>query len=236
MRVFEGFRPMKYVAVLLACLSRAALAGGAPCDAHTPAELRTVFTVAVGLSEALLRANAGSETAVYQELRARLADYDGLHTLPCAAAAVELLRTAPDGALGQSLLELVSSRAHSEARIPPQAPARFLAARPDDFRDALARMPMADRCAVVDSVEAGWLIMNPTMTAATGPTMAAEHAGVDDGLVANLRRVYCRAPNTRPAVEAPSNRARNRAEPERRPSRPRYARAASGLAQPARCA
>ncbi len=213
MRVFDAADFVKCAAMLLALTARAALAGAA-CDAHNSAELRSVFTVAVGLDDALRLTTSGSDTPEYQQLRATRADYDRRRTLPCSAAAVELLRSAPDAMLGRSLLELAASRAHSEARIPPQSLVRFFAARPADFQDALARMPMTERCALVETIESGWPIANST---------AAENAGKSDRLIADLKRVHCHAPAPRPKVEAPSNRARNPMEPQRRQPRPRFA-------------
>ncbi len=215
MRNIEG--TLKYAVILLACAARSAFAAGATCDARTTAELRAVFAVAVGLNDALRRSASGSVAPQYQELRAKLADYDEQRTLPCVAAAVELLRVNPDVPLGRSLLELVSSRARSDSRVLPQSLVHFLASRPEDFLSALAKMPMADRCALVESLETVW----PNMRS----TIVAEHVIANDDVVANLKRVYCRA-----AIEVPANRARAPSDPERRTSRPRLARAASGAA------
>jgi hypothetical protein len=181
------------------------------------ADLRTVFAVAVGLNDAFRRSDSGSGTPEYEQLRAKLADYDERRTLPCVSAAVELLRTSPDVLLGRSLLELVSSRASSDSRVLPQSLVRFLASRPDEFLVVFANMPMADRCVLVESLETEW----PNMRS----TIVAEHVIADDDVVANLKRVYCRA-----AIEVPGNRARAPSDPERRTSRPRLARAWSGTA------
>ena len=215
---------MKYVLVLLAFAGRAALADTASCDARTASELRTVFVVAISLNDAFLHTKSGTNTPEYADLRAKLADYDARQSLPCVAVAVELLESRADLPLGRALLELVSSRArsaYSDAGTVPRSLAHFLATRPDDFLNALARMPAADRCALVETVESGWPGVNLTPRAAM--TGEPAHGGE---LIANLKRAHCQAPSPKPRVEAPSTRARGQSAGERRQSRPRFARAA----------
>ena len=215
---------MKYAVILFAFAASAAVADSATCDAHTAAELRTVFAVAAGLNDAYKRTHSGSATPEHANLRAMLADYDERRTLPCAAAAAELLRASPDVLLGRSLLELVSSSAHADSPGLALSLGRFLDSRPDDFLNALARMPLAERCALVETIESAW----PELTSANAPTMAATRAAAGDGLVANMKRAYCRVTIPKPAVQSPDHRARDQSEVERRASRTRLACAARG--------
>lgn len=85
----NGNHRMKYAVVLIAVfLSRAALAQDVTCGARTPHELRTVFTVAVGLNDAVHRAATGIATPQYRQLRAKFEHYEERQALPCAAAGV----------------------------------------------------------------------------------------------------------------------------------------------------
>ena len=213
---------MKHVVILLAFASGATLAESATCDVHTAAELRTVFAVAAGLNDAFRRTSSG--TPEHAKLRTTLTDYDERRTLPCASAAAELLGTSPNALLGRSLLELVSSSVHSDSPSLVQSLGRFLDSRPDDFLNALARMPLADRCALVELVESGWA----DLKSANASTMPTTRTPAGDDLVANMKRAYCRVTIPKPAVKSPGNRARDESEVERRESRTRLARAAPG--------
>jgi hypothetical protein len=188
---------MKYLLVLGALLARVACADDVSCEARTAAELRTVLVVAIALDEA-------SRQTTSATLRARLADFDRRHALPCAAAAAELLRTGPDLALERALLDLASSRAHaagSSYRGLSRPLARFLAVQPDELQNILAGMPAAHRCRIVETIESGWPDLPPELAT---PGQRAR----GDGLVANLKRVYCRATVPKPGTAAPGERRR----------------------------
>jgi hypothetical protein len=214
-RPAHKLRALRFTAVALTLLAgRAALADGAACDARSAPELRTVFTVSMGLDDALRRAAAEAATPEYLELRAKLAEYDERHALPCAAAAASLLAAAPDATLARALLDFVSSRGAAVPARLPRSLAHFADARPGDFTQTLSRLAAADRCTVVDTLETGWGVDAPGANAD-----APEKASA----VAQLRRVYCPASGSKPARESPRNRMREKLDPDRPQSRPRWA-------------